>query len=128
MADGTVAVNSGSGILVDAFIRGTGITQYAKAAQATAVATRANWTTSLTANTTFLGVSDARTCVLLVNNSTARIYLRFDTTAPTATVHDWRLDPMDRWEVPPEWAALAISVVADAAGVGNVLALPGTRS
>lgn len=130
MADGTAAVNAGSGLNVDVFNRAsTATVQYVKIAQASAApSTPTTWTTSLSANTTFVAADDSRTGVLLVNNSNARVYIRYDTTAPTATLHSWRLDSMDRYEVPPEWASRAISVIADTAGVGNVLATLGTRA
>jgi hypothetical protein len=47
---------------------------------------------------------------------TDRVWLNFGSTAPTTAVHDWYLDPGDRWEVPIAWAELAVSMLGRTAG------------
>jgi hypothetical protein len=61
----------------------------------------------------------------MVNIGTATVYLRFDSTAPTALIHHWRLDPNDRYEVPFKDVALAVSMLGSTAN-GSVVSKLGT--
>lgn len=72
------------------------------------------WTASTTASTSQVAADTTRVGVLITNNSTGKIYLRFDATAPTSQSngHHFYLEAGERWEVPYWLSTLAISVIA----------------
>lgn len=72
------------------------------------------WTASLTATTSVIAADASRVAVHIVNNSTGRVYFRFDATAPTSATngHHWFLEAGERWELSENISALAMSVIA----------------
>lgn len=127
--DSSVAITAGAGTPIDAvLLTGGDYQQVVQEAAATAVGTRVTYTPSTTATTSWLAADVSRTGILMVNNSSVRVFLRSDTTAPTSTVFDWFLDPGDRWDVPADRRKLAWSIIGAGAGTGNVLASFGTAA
>jgi hypothetical protein len=124
MPDSTIAVTAGAGTplktsLVDS---STNHVQMARELQADTSAAPGAWSFSTTASTSLIAADAQRVGVLMVNNGSSRVYFRFDATAPTAASHHWWLDPTERWEVPPAFCRLAVSVVAaGASGTLNYL-------
>lgn len=122
-ANGTVAVTPGTGFDLRTYNPTTGgNVQYTRELSSTAV-THGAWTLSATATTSAIAADVQRVAILMVNNGTARVYIRFDSTAPTATVNHWYLDPGDRYEVLELVCQNAISFVADNAGGSLTYAL-----
>lgn len=72
------------------------------------------WTAAITASTSVVTADETRVGVLIVNNSTGRVYFRFDSTAPTSATngHHWFLEAGERWEVPEHLTAVVMSVIA----------------
>lgn len=126
--DSAVAITAGAGTDVDTFLlAGGGHQQVIREARATAVATLNNWTVSTTASTSQIAADINRVALLIVSNSGARVYLRFDSTAPTSAAFHWYLDPGDRFEVPIVMTTLAVSMLGQSA-TGNVLSTLATAS
>lgn len=80
---------------------------------ATAV-THGVWTLAVT-GATVIPADTNRVGIWITNTGGARVFLRFDTTAPTSAVHHWYLDPWDRYEVPYWGTELAVSMLAASA-------------
>jgi hypothetical protein len=80
------------------------------------------WAASTTAATSVIAADTSRVGVLITNNSTGKVYFRFDTTAPTAASngHHWFLEPGERWEVPGHLSGVVMSVIA-AIAAGHVV-------
>lgn len=80
------------------------------------------WTASTTASTSQVAADATRVGVLIVNNSTGKVYFRFDSSAPTSATngHHFSLEAGERWEVPYWLSTLAISVIAAVAS-GHVV-------
>jgi hypothetical protein len=112
--DSSVAITAGSGTSIDTFAKTDGQhQQIVRLAQGDTVTTNA-WAASTTAATSVVAADINRLMVLILNNSTGRVYLRFDATAPTTATnghHLW-LDPGDMYECPVELATLAVSMLA----------------
>lgn len=102
--------------------------QYVRELQADTSAAPGSYTLSTTATTSAIAADAGRTGVLMVNNGTARVYLRFDSTAPSASSHHWWLDPSERWEVPSAFARVAVSVISVAGASGTLTWLLGTKA
>lgn len=120
MADSAVPITPGSGANIDTYqISGGDHQQIVREARATAITTN-TWTVSTTASTSQIAADTSRVAVVMVSLASARVYLRFDSTAPTAAAHHWYLDPGDRYEVPPEMTTLAVSMLGASAG-GSIL-------
>ncbi|MFI7468151.1 hypothetical protein [Nonomuraea sp. NPDC049646] len=120
MADSAVPITPGSGANIDTYQLAAGDhQQIVREARATAVTTN-SWTVSTTASSSQIAADASRVAVVMVSLANARVWLRFDSTAPTSTSHHWYLDPGDRYEVPPEMATLAVSMLGQAAG-GTIL-------
>lgn len=129
MADSAVAITAGTGTSIDTYqITGGDHQQVVRPARATAAAAINAWTPSTTASTSQVAADASRVAVLITNASNVKIYLRFDATAPTATTHHWYLDAGDRWEVPAELSALAISMLGASTGTGTVNSLLATAA
>lgn len=133
MANASVSVTPGSGANIDAHQIGNGdyqqiIRQVMADAVSTAGAT--SWTISTTASQSQIAADEARVAALIYNAATARVYIRFDNTAPLAsgTNAHWYLDAGDRYEVPNGVCQLAISIVGSTAGTGTVNFTLGTES
>lgn len=127
-SDSNVPITAGSGTTIDTFaLAGGDHQQVVREARATAVTTD-SWTVSTTASTSEVAADVNRVLVLINNQSTVRVYLRFDSTAPTAATYHWYLDSGDRWEVPAELCTLAISYLGAASGTGSIHALLATAS
>jgi hypothetical protein len=73
------------------------------------------WTISTTASTSQLAADVNRVRVLMVNISGNRVYLRFDSTAPTSSAYAWYVEAGERYEVPPEFVTAACSMLGVAA-------------
>jgi hypothetical protein len=84
-----------------------------------------NWTISTTAATSQIAADSTRVSLTMVNIGTATVYLRFDSTAPTALIHHWRLDSNDRYEVPDKDVTFAVSMLGSAAN-GSLISKLGT--
>ncbi|NUP24018.1 MAG: hypothetical protein HOZ81_49785 [Streptomyces sp.] len=128
MADSAVPITPGSGANIDTYqLAGGDHQQVVREARATAVTTN-TWTVSTTASTSQIAADTARVSVVMVNTSSVRVFLRFDSTAPTSTSHHWYLDGGDRYEVPPEMSALAVSMVGASATTGSIVSTLATAS
>jgi hypothetical protein len=116
VADSAVAITAGAGTNIDTYaITGGDHQQVIRQAKATAESDQ-QWTISTTASTSQIAADASRVGVLMVNLGSGRVYLRFDATAPTATVFHWYLEAGDRWELPDYAVTLAISVLGQFAG------------
>jgi hypothetical protein len=126
-SNSTVAVTAGSGTDVKTFLdAASDHQQYVREIRADAE-TDNSWTVSTTASTSQIAADINRVGLLIVSAATGRVYLRFDSTAPTATSYHWYLDPGDRWEVPSHLCQLAVSMLGASAG-GTVLSHLATAS
>jgi hypothetical protein len=124
-ADGTIGFTPGSGATVDVMIASTGeAQQYIRQVMATAI-TSSTWATSTTAGTSIIAADVTRVVVLMVNGATGRIYIRFDSTAPTSAAYHWYLEPNDRWEVPLCLSRSAVSFLGVTGASGNLLYMLG---
>jgi hypothetical protein len=122
MADSAVAITAGTGTNVDTFqITGGDHQQVVREARATAVAAPSSWTPSTTGTASAVAADASRVSMLIVNNSSSRVYFRLDATIPSSTVFHWYLDAGDRWEVPAELATQAVSMLAASSATGTVL-------
>jgi hypothetical protein len=122
-ANSTIAVTPGSGATLQTYDTGGGAKiQYVRELSVDTV-THGSWTLSATASTSHIAADVQRVAISMVNNGSARVYLRYDSTAPTATVNHWYLDPGDRYEVLELFSRCAISFVADASGGSLTYAL-----
>lgn len=125
--DSAVAITAGTGTNVDTVqLTGGDHQQIVREARATAV-TLNTWTVSTTASTSQIAADVGRVAVLMVSAAAARVYLRFDSTAPTSSSYHWYLDPGDRWEVPAELSTLAVSMLGSTVS-GTVLSMLGTAA
>lgn len=116
MADSTVAVTAGVGTPVQTFANAAGNhEQYTRERRATAE-TDNTWTVVTTASTSQIAADVTRVGLMMTSFATARVYLRFDSTAPTSANAHWFLDPGDRWEVPSHLCQLAVSMLGATAG------------
>jgi hypothetical protein len=116
MADSAVAITPGSGASIDAYaVSGGDLQQIIRKAKATAEADDF-WTISTTAATSRIAADASRLGVHMVNMGSGRVYLRHDSTAPTATVCHFYLEAGERWEMPDYAVTLAISVLGQFAG------------
>lgn len=127
-ADSNVPITAGSGTTIDTFaLAGGDHQQVVREARATAVTTN-SWTVSTTASTSQIAADVNRVMLIMSNQSTVRVYLRFDSTAPTSSTYHWYLDSGDRWEVPVQLCTLAVSMLGDTTGSGSVHSLLATAS
>jgi hypothetical protein len=119
VADSSVPVTAGvTGTIanIDTFaIAGGDHQQIVRMAKGTAEAENA-WTISTTASTSQIAADATRLGILMVNMGSGRVYLRWDSTAPTATVCDWYLEAGDRYEVPEYLVTFAVSMLGQFAG------------
>jgi hypothetical protein len=115
-SDTTLAVTPGSGTTLKVYAQTSGgSVQYIRELDATAM-THGAWTLSATASTSYIAADVQRIGVIMVNNGSLPVYIRFDSTAPTTTVNHWYLDSGDRYEVPYYMASLAMSFVSTGTG------------
>jgi hypothetical protein len=120
MADSNVPITAGSGTNIDTYqITGGDHQQVVREARGTAESDN-SWTVSTTASTSQVAADASRVGVMIVSAASARVYLRFDATAPTSTAYHYFLDPGDRWEVPYWLSTFAISMLGASAG-GTIL-------
>lgn len=126
-ADSNVPITAGSGTPVDTFqLAGGDHQQVVRLASSTAV-TLNSWTIATSASASQVAADVNRVSMLMVNNGTARVYLRFDSTGPTSAAFHWYLDAGDRWEVPDSLTRLAVSMLGTTAS-GTVLSTLATAS
>ena len=115
-SDTTLAVTPGSGTTLKVYAQTSGgSVQYIRELDATAQ-THGSWTLSATASTSYIAADVQRVGIVMVNNGTLPVYLRYDSTPPTTTVNHWYLQPGDRYEVPIYLSTLAISFVSTGTG------------
>jgi len=127
-SDSNVPITAGSGTTIDTFaLAGGDHQQVVREARATAVTTN-SWTVATTASTSQIAADVNRVLVIMSNQSTVRVYLRFDSTAPTTSTYHWYLDSGDRWEVPSHLCTLAVSMLGETTGSGSVHSLLATAS
>jgi hypothetical protein len=113
VADSSLAVSGGN---ADTYqISGGDHQQVVRIAKGTAETENA-WTISTTASTSQIAADASRLGMLMVNFGSGRVYLRWDATAPTATVCDWFLEAGDRYEVPEYLVTFAVSMLGQFAG------------
>jgi hypothetical protein len=122
VADSAVPITAGSGTNIDTYaITGGDHQQIVREAKATATGNPNAWTPATTASTAQVAADASRVAMLMVNNSNVRVYIRFDSTAPTSSSFHWFLDAGDRWEVPLWWVTLAVSMLGASTGTGSFL-------
>lgn len=122
MADSSVPITAGSGTNIDTYaISGGDHQQIVREAKATATGNPNAWTPVTTASTSQVSADASRVAMLMVNGSNVRVYIRFDSTAPTTASFHWYLDAGDRWEVPLQFVTLAVSMLGQATGTGSFL-------
>lgn len=120
-------VGTGTTVPVKTFLDGDADhQQIVREARATAVTTN-TWTVSTTASTDQIPADVNRVSLTIVSNASSRVYLRFDSTAPTSSSYHWYLEPGERLAVSPEDVQLPVSMLGAAAG-GTVLSRLGTCS
>lgn len=123
MANSSVPVTPGAGVSIDSHQIASGDQQQIirHVTSDTINATGTPWTVSTTAATP-IPANENRAAMLIYNASSTRVYVRFDTTTPTAdglNAH-WFLDTGERWEVPWGLCQMTISIVAATAGTGTI--------
>jgi len=132
MANASVSITPGAGAQIDAHQIGNGdYQQIIRQVCADSIDTGGtpSWPV-VTTGATPIAANESRVAMLIYNNSTSKIYLRFDTTIPLSTGSNakWHLDPGDRMEVPYGLCQMPVSVVAAAAGTGNIEFTPGNET
>lgn len=132
MANSSVSLTPGSGVSIDSYQTGSGDQQQiVRQACADTIDTGGtpSWAV-VTTGATPIAANEARVCLLIYNNSTVKVWLRFDTTAPLSSGSNakWHLDPGDRFEVPYGLCQMPISVCAATAGSGNIEFTPGNET
>jgi hypothetical protein len=132
MANASVPITPGAGASIDAHQVGNGdYQQIIRQVCADTIDTGGtpSWT-AVTTGATPIAANESRVAMLIYNNSTCKIYLRFDTTLPVSagTNAKWYLDPGDRFEVPYGLCQMPVSVVAATSGTGTVEFTPGNES
>lgn len=132
MANSSVPITPGAGASIDAHQIGNGdFQQVVRQVCADTIDTGGtpSWTVSTTGATP-ITANESRVALLIYNNSTVKIWLRFDLTLPVVagTNAKWHLDSGDRFEVPYGLVQLPVSVVAATAGSGTLEFTPGNES
>lgn len=128
MADSNVPITPGSGATIDTYqLAGGDHQQVIREVRSTAKGTLSNipWTVTTAGLSNVIAADQTRVGLILVSAANGIVYIRFDTTIPTATTYDWLLNPGDRWEVPVAFTQLAVSMAGAAAG-GLILGAAGT--
>ncbi|MFE5369247.1 hypothetical protein [Streptomyces mirabilis] len=124
-----VPITAGAGTNVDTYQVASGDhQQIIREVRASAAAAINTWTPTTTGQATQIAADENRVGLLMNNASNVRVYLRFDSTIPTTTAYHWYLDAGDRWEVPLALCQLAVSMLGQANGTGNVNSLLATAS
>ncbi|WP_239382319.1 hypothetical protein [Frankia sp. CIT1] len=128
MGDSSVAITAGSGTAIDTYqLTGGDHQQVVRLARASAI-THGAWTIDTTASTSQIAADDSRVVVIMKNASTtATVYLRYDSTAPTSSVYHVDLGPGERYEVPLQLSTRAISMLGSTAS-GTLLYALGTAA
>lgn len=122
-----VAITAGSGTTVSTFTATAGDhVQVMRSHKATA-STTDNWTISQTAATSRIAADINRVAVLILNLGAGRVYVRYDSTAPTALLHHTYVDVGDRLEVPEALTELPISYLGASVG-GTLVTFLGTAA
>jgi hypothetical protein len=128
MADSVVPITAGTGTDIKTYIdAASDHVQYMRPHTGTAV-TLDSWTTSTTAATSRAAADETRVCLTFTNASTADIYLRPDSTAPTSSIYYMKLPAGAAYEVPRELVELAWSVVASLSAAGSLHIWKGTAA
>jgi hypothetical protein len=134
LAYADIPITAGVGTQVRCFqTAGGDYDQVVREARATAMSAAVAWAATTAGSASVLAADPTRVGVLIINASaTSTVYLRFDSTIPNATagtapLYHWYLAPGDRYEVPIQYATLAISLVASTAG-GFVHLVSGTAA
>lgn len=115
-SDSSIPISSGTGTDVDTFLlAGGGHQQIVREARAT-TENDDSWPVVTTAATSRIAADINRVGMRMTSFATGRVYIRFDSTAPTAANAHWFLDPDERWELPNDVVQLAISFTGAVAG------------
>lgn len=133
MAYADIPITAGVGTNVKCFqTAGGDYVQLVQETRATAMTAATSWTATTAGTASVLAADVTRVGVLIISQATGTVYIRFDSTIPnptagTAPLYHWYLQPQDRYEVPPQYCQLAISLVASTAG-GFVHLVGGTAA
>lgn len=128
MADSVVPITAGTGTDVKTFLdAASDHVQYVRSHTCSAV-TLDSWTTSTTAATSRVAADETRVALTFNNASTADVYVRPDSTAPTSSTYYVKIAAGALYEVPREWVELAWSVIASASSAGSLHIWKGTAA
>lgn len=128
MPDVDINITAGAGTPVRSFQKVSGdYDQYVREARGTAKGTLGNipWTVTTTGLSAVIAADVTRVGLIIVSAANGIVWVRFDATIPTVTAYDWLLNPNDRWEIPVQFAQLAVSMAGAAAG-GTIFAAAAT--
>jgi hypothetical protein len=114
--DTTLAVTPGSGTTLKVYAQTSGGSiQYVRTLDGTAV-THGSWTLSAAATTSAIAADVTRVGLVMMNNGTLNVYLRYDATAPTITVNHCIIAPGGYYEVPEAFHTAAVSFISTGTG------------
>lgn len=126
MADAVVPITAGSGTNIKTYSDGSSQhVQYVRRHTA-ATMTLDAWTVSTTAATSRAAADESRVTLAFTNTTSGAVFLRPDSTAPTATTYFLRMDAGDFYEVEDGLVELAWSVLGSAGSTGSLLIWKGT--
>jgi hypothetical protein len=125
--DSNLGFTAGSGATIDTFQVAAGDHQQIIREARASASTSNVWTVTTTGQSLQIAADISRVAIIMINYSTSRVFLRFDSTIPTATTADWYLDPMDRYEVPNCLVELGVSMLGTTAS-GTVQSRLATES
>lgn len=120
--DSSVAITAGAGTPIDVITLANGDHQQVvrHAATNAAPAAPTSWTVTTAGLSNVVAADQTRVSVIITSNASARVWLRFDATIPTAALHSVYIDPDQIMTLGQEWATRAISAAGQTAG-GTVL-------
>ncbi len=124
MPDADIPITAGTGTAIRAFQKGSGdYDQYVREARGTALGTLPSipWTVTTAGLSAVIPADVTRVGLVVVSGANGIVYIRFDTSVPTATTYHYLLNPGDRWEVPIQLGQLTQSWAGASAG-GTVFA------
>lgn len=126
MADSSVPITAGVGTAIDTYqITGGDHQQVVREARATAVSVT-TWSVVVTGTASVIAADASRVMVIMVNYSTGRVYIDFDTSIPASSaVGHWYLESNERYEVPLYLATQPVSIKGEIAS-GSVVILTAT--
>jgi hypothetical protein len=115
-SDTTLAVTPGSGTTLKVYAQTSGGSiQYVRTLDGTGL-THGSWTLSATATTSAIAADVTRVGLVMINNGTLNVYLRYDSTAPTTVVNHCIIPPGGYLEVPEAFHTFAVSFISTGTG------------